>query len=87
MDSGDLPTARAEAAEQLPVIDAIMGGGQGAVMAKEALKLTGVIPSATLRLPLVGASKAQLAELADTLREQGLYVATGRNVRHNDPCE
>ena len=72
VDSGDLPTARAEAAKQLPVIDAIMGGGQGAVMAKEALKLTGVIPSATLRLPLVGASKAQLAELADTLREQGL---------------
>ncbi|MGO1943530.1 MAG: 4-hydroxy-tetrahydrodipicolinate synthase [Ancrocorticia sp.] len=72
VDAGDLPTARQEAVKQLPVINAIMGGGQGAVMAKEALKLTGVIPSATLRLPLVGASKAQLAELADTLRRQGL---------------
>ncbi|MGO1591157.1 4-hydroxy-tetrahydrodipicolinate synthase [Ancrocorticia sp.] len=72
VDAGDLPTARQEAVKQLPVINAIMGGGQGAVMAKEALKLTGVIPSATLRLPLVGASKAQLAELADTLRQQGL---------------
>ncbi len=72
VDAGDLPTARAEAVKQLPVIDAIMGGGQGAVMAKEALKLTGVLPSATLRLPLVGASKSQLADLADTLREQGL---------------
>ena len=72
VDAGDLPTARAEAVKQLPVIDAIMGGGQGAVMAKEALKLTGVLPSATLRLPLVGASKSQLDDLADTLREQGL---------------
>lgn len=72
VDAGDLPTARAEAVKQLPVINAIMGGGQGAVMAKEALKLTGVLPSATLRLPLVGASKSQLADLADTLREQGL---------------
>ena len=72
VDAGDLPTARAEAVKQLPVIDAIMGGGQGAVMAKEALKLTGVLPSATLRLPLVGASKSQLAALADPLREQGL---------------
>lgn len=72
VDAGDLPTARAEAVKQLPVIDAIMGGGQGAVMAKEALKLTGVLPSATLRLPLVGASKSQLADLADTLRGQGL---------------
>ena len=53
-DAGDLPAARAEAVKQLPVINAIMGGGQGAVMAKEALKLLGVIPSATLRLPLVG---------------------------------
>lgn len=72
VDAGDLPTARAAAAKQLPVINAIMGGGQGAVMAKEALKLTGVLDSATLRLPLVGASRAQIAELADTLRAEGL---------------
>lgn len=72
VDAGDLPAARAEAVKQLPVINAIMGGGQGAVMAKEALKLLGVIPSATLRLPLVGASQSQIAALAATLRAEGL---------------
>ncbi|MCF2705719.1 4-hydroxy-tetrahydrodipicolinate synthase [Arcanobacterium haemolyticum] len=72
VDAGDLPAARAEAAQQRPVIEAIMGGGQGAVMAKEALKLLGVLPSATLRLPLVGASASQIAELSRVLREQGI---------------
>ncbi|MDO4888298.1 MAG: 4-hydroxy-tetrahydrodipicolinate synthase [Actinomycetaceae bacterium] len=72
VDSGDLPDARAEAARQRPIIEAIMGGGQGAVMAKEALKLLGVIPSATLRLPLVGASNSQIAALAAVLRDEGL---------------
>ena len=72
VDAGDLPATRAEAARQQPVIQAIMGGGQGAVMAKEALKLAGVLPSATLRLPLVGASKGQIAELAQVLRHNGL---------------
>lgn len=72
VDAGDLPAARAEFAKQVPVIDAIMGGGQGAVMAKEALKLLGVIPSATVRLPLVGASRPELAMLSDVLANEGL---------------
>ncbi len=72
VDAGDLPAARREAEKQRPVIEAIMGGGQGAVMAKEALKLVGVLPSATLRLPLVGASTSQIAELAAVLRAEGM---------------
>lgn len=72
VDSGDLPAARAEAARQRPIIQAIMGGGQGAVMAKEALKLAGVLPSATLRLPLVGASAQEIDELAGVLQANGL---------------
>lgn len=72
IDAGDLPTARREAQAQRPVIEAIMGSGQGAVMAKEALKLQGVIPSATLRLPLVGASTSQISALAAVLRGEGL---------------
>ncbi len=72
VDAGDLDAARAEQLAQMPVIQAIMGGGQGAVMAKEALKLVGALPSATLRLPLVGASRSELAALADTLRSEGL---------------
>ena len=74
VDAGDLPAARREAAAQRHIISAIMGSGQGAVMAKEALKLLGVIPSATLRLPLVGASAAQIAELAEALRAEGLLA-------------
>ena len=72
VDSGDLPAARAEAASQRRIVEAIMGGGQGAVMAKEALKLMGVLPNATLRLPLVGASSSQISALAATLRAEGL---------------
>lgn len=72
VDAGDLPAARAEFTSQLPLIQAIMGTGQGAVMAKEALKLMGVLDSATLRLPLVGASRSELAALAETLRTEGL---------------
>lgn len=69
--AGDLPAARAQALTQLPLINAIMGTGQGAVMAKEALKLLGVLPSATLRLPLVGASPSQISALAAVLRRCG----------------
>ena len=72
VDAGDLPTARAEAVKQLPVINAIMGGGQGAVMAKEALLLQGRIPCAELRLPLVRAGAQDVAALKTTLEACGL---------------
>ena len=39
-----------------PLVHAIMGGGQGAVMAKYALWLQGVIDSPAVRLPMVGIS-------------------------------
>src|SRR5690606_29591875 len=42
VDDGDLETARDISARLAPVCDAIMGGGQGAVMAKAALQLQGV---------------------------------------------
>ncbi|MDY5153912.1 4-hydroxy-tetrahydrodipicolinate synthase [Actinobaculum suis] len=75
VDAGDLPAAREEFAGQMQLIHAIMGSGQGAVMAKEALKLQGVLPSATLRLPLVGASNSQITELANVMREENLLPA------------
>ncbi|MCI6574241.1 MAG: 4-hydroxy-tetrahydrodipicolinate synthase [Actinomycetaceae bacterium] len=71
MDAGDVTSAREEFYAQLPIIDAIMGGGQGAVMAKEALKMLGVIPHATLRLPLVGASAPELESLHAALAAGG----------------
>lgn len=72
VDAGDLPSARLEAAKQRPIVEAIMGGGQGAVMVKEALKLMGVLPNAKLRLPLVGASREDVKALEAVLREEKL---------------
>lgn len=67
VDAGDLETARNISARLAPVCDAIMGGGQGAVMAKAALALQGVIDHATVRSPLVEANAAELADLRTAL--------------------
>ncbi|MFP7695951.1 4-hydroxy-tetrahydrodipicolinate synthase [Trueperella sp. LYQ143] len=75
VDAGDLPAARAEFAQQARIISAIMGGGQGAVMAKEAMRLLGVIPSSAVRLPLVGASEEEIIRLRQVLREEGLLTS------------
>ncbi|WP_073333037.1 4-hydroxy-tetrahydrodipicolinate synthase [Actinomyces glycerinitolerans] len=72
VDAGDLPGARAVAQRMRPLVRAIMGGGQGAVMAKEALALQGRLPSATVRLPLVRATAAEVAALRDSLEAAGL---------------
>lgn len=68
VDAGNLPEARSIAAHLRPLVGAIMGGGQGAVMAKAALTLTGVLPRATVRLPLVEASPSEIEALAAVLR-------------------
>ena len=72
VDAGDLAGARAVAQRMRPLVRAMMGGGQGAVMAKEALLLQGRIPSAALRLPLVRASQTEVEALRATLAACGL---------------
>lgn len=72
VDEGDLAGARAVARRIRPLTEAIMGGGQGAVMAKEALLLQGRIPSAALRLPLVGAEPEEIENLRAVMEAQGL---------------
>ncbi|VEG26873.1 4-hydroxy-tetrahydrodipicolinate synthase [Actinomyces howellii] len=72
VDAGDLAGARAVAQRMRPLVRAIMGGGQGAVMAKEALLLQGRIPCAELRLPLVRAGAQEVAALKQTLEDCGL---------------
>ncbi len=72
VDEGDLAGARAVAQRMRPLTRAILGGGQGAVMAKEALLLQGRIPSAELRLPLVRANEAEVGELRRVLDAAGL---------------
>lgn len=72
VDSGDLPAARVVAARMRPLVSALMGTGQGAVMAKHALHQMGVIPSPAVRLPLVTATEAEVAELTSELQTEGL---------------
>ncbi|MDU0349296.1 4-hydroxy-tetrahydrodipicolinate synthase [Actinomyces sp. MRS3W] len=72
VDAGDLAGARAVAQRMRPLVRAIMGGGQGAVMAKEALLLQGRLPSAAVRLPLVRAEADEVAALRRSLEAAGL---------------
>ena len=72
VDAGDLAGARGVAQRMRPLVRAMMGGGQGAVMAKEALLLQGRIPSAAVRLPLVRAEADEVAALREVLAELGL---------------
>ena len=72
VDAGDLDGARKVAQRIRPLVRAIMGGGQGAVMAKEALLLQGRLPEATVRLPLVRAEAAEVVALREVLQAQGL---------------
>jgi 4-hydroxy-tetrahydrodipicolinate synthase len=51
----------------IPLVEAVMTITQGAIMAKAALALQGIIPSPTVRLPLVEADQAQTALLAARL--------------------
>ncbi len=50
-----------------PIVDAVMNVTQGAIMAKAALALQGVIETPTVRLPLVPADEHQTALLRDAL--------------------
>ncbi|MGN6754188.1 MAG: dihydrodipicolinate synthase family protein, partial [Intrasporangium sp.] len=59
--------ARAIHRELIPLVEAVMTITQGAIMAKAALALQGIIPSPTVRLPLVEADQAQTALLAARL--------------------
>lgn len=65
--SGDLDAARAIQGSLLPLVDAIMRTAQGAVMAKAALAGLGIIPHATVRLPLLEPAPPHLQRLTDAL--------------------
>lgn len=68
VDAGNLAEARRLNAEVLPAVIAIMTRTQGAIMAKAALELTGVLANRTTRPPLVDATAAQVDELRNDLR-------------------
>lgn len=66
VDNRDLDRARQIDEYLHPLVSTLMGGG-GAVMSKEALYARGIIPTPTLRLPLVRATDEQRTALIDVL--------------------
>ncbi|WP_296760949.1 4-hydroxy-tetrahydrodipicolinate synthase [Varibaculum sp.] len=72
VEKGDYQGALQLSLELEPLVKALMGGGQGAVMAKHALALQKIIPSDTLRLPLVPASSEEIKQLQKTLADFAL---------------
>lgn len=72
VDAGDLATAREIHTRLIPVVDAVMHTSQGAIQAKAAMKLLGVIDSDFCRLPLLPAPDEHRALLRDALTKSGL---------------
>ena len=66
--AGDLVRARAIAAQLVPAHRAVMTRRQGAVAAKAALQLLGVLPGRNVRLPQTPMTDEEVAELATDLR-------------------
>lgn len=72
--AGDDEKAAAEFMSHARAIDAVMGGGLGAVTAKSAMHALGVISSRHMRLPHVTFNDAEYAEYVSLLRDAGVPV-------------
>jgi 4-hydroxy-tetrahydrodipicolinate synthase len=72
VDTGDLPAARRLHARLIPAVRGIMTRTQGAITTKAALQLQGVLPTRTMRLPLVSATDAEVEQLRTDLSESGV---------------
>jgi 4-hydroxy-tetrahydrodipicolinate synthase len=72
VDAGDLVTARRINTQLMPAVRAIMTRTQGAIMAKAALQLQGVLTGRHLRLPLLAATDDEVAVLRADLEEAAL---------------
>lgn len=72
VENGDYQGALQLSLELEPLVNALMGGGQGAVMVKHALALQKIIPSDSLRLPLAPASSEEIKQLQKTLADFAL---------------
>jgi 4-hydroxy-tetrahydrodipicolinate synthase len=64
---GDLATARKVQDALIPLVDVVMRTGPGVTMAKAALAELGIIPHATVRLPLLEPTAPQLRRLKAAL--------------------
>jgi 4-hydroxy-tetrahydrodipicolinate synthase len=72
VDAGDLPTARAVNTRLQPAVRAMMNHTQGAITAKAALQLLGVLDHRTMRAPLPAATEEEVAIVRDGLVAAGL---------------
>ncbi|SNR93090.1 4-hydroxy-tetrahydrodipicolinate synthase [Blastococcus mobilis] len=73
VESGDLVKARAVNESLLPVYTGVMGGGQGAMMIKAALRELH-LPAGPMRPPLVDATPEQVAQLRADLTAGGIAL-------------
>jgi 4-hydroxy-tetrahydrodipicolinate synthase len=76
VDRGDLAAALTTYRDLVPVVDAVMTTAQGAMTAKAAMQLLGVLTNRNVRLPLVPADDALVAQLRDVLTRSGLLKDT-----------
>jgi 4-hydroxy-tetrahydrodipicolinate synthase len=74
VDAGDLAAARRINNDVLPAVRAIMSRMQGAIAAKAALQLLGVLPQRTTRPPLVDATDEEIATLRTDLMAAGFAL-------------
>ncbi|WP_026459406.1 4-hydroxy-tetrahydrodipicolinate synthase [Schaalia vaccimaxillae] len=72
LDADQVWEARELAYSLRPLVAAIMGGGQGAVMAKHAVHLQGLIDSPAVRLPLMRASEDEISALRTAMENASL---------------
>jgi 4-hydroxy-tetrahydrodipicolinate synthase len=72
VDEGDLESALATYVELAPVVEAVMTTAQGAMTAKAAMQLLGVLPNRNVRLPLVPCDDTLVEHLRNVLTISGL---------------
>jgi 4-hydroxy-tetrahydrodipicolinate synthase len=72
VDRGDLDAALKIFNDLVPVVDAIMSHAPGVMTAKAALELQGVLDNRVVRLPLVEADDALVAQVRAALTNAGL---------------
>ncbi len=72
VEAGDIGGAFAVYRKVAPLVDVIMNRAPGAMMAKAAMQLLGVLDNRTMRLPLVPASDDLVASLRTELVHAGL---------------
>ena len=71
VDRGDLPTALGIFERLIPLVEVVMQRAQGAMTAKAAMQLLGVLQNRNVRLPLVPADDELVGELRSVMSDLG----------------